>query len=454
MRNVLFIALFAAALTAADKQAPPAPGKPKAFTLPQHETYSLPNGMRVTLVPWGSLPVASVRASLDFGNINETKDQVWLTDFMAALMKEGAAGKSGAQLDRQAASFGGSLNFNAGDEMSSASMNCLGEFAPQAVSLLSDLLRKPDFPASEVERLRGDLLRRIVVERSQPQTLASELFAKMIYGDHPFGRPYPSQELVKSYTLDQIKHYYGANLGAKRTHLYVAGQFDATAVKDAIGKAFGDWAAGPDPVRRPPPLHPQKTLVLLDRPKAEQSNLLIGLPVAANPAHSDYVPFQVVDALLGGAFFSRITSNIREDKGYTYSPYSYIDSHRGSAIWIEGADVTTNVTGESIKEILKEVNRMRQEPPSEKELQAVKNALVGQFVLQNASPGGLISGLIMTEEYSLGDDWLSNYVQKVSGVTRADVQRLSETMLDPNKMTIVVVGDKEKIDKSLEPYRN
>jgi predicted Zn-dependent peptidase len=156
----------------------------------------------------------------------------------------------------------------------------------------------------------------------------------------------------------------------------------------------------------------------------------------------------------GWRLLSRITSNIREDKGYTYSPYSYIDSHRGSAIWIEGADVTTNVTGESIKEILKEVNRMRQEPPSEKELQAVKNALVGQFVLQNASPGGLISGLIMTEEYSLGDDWLSSYVQKVSGVTRADVQRLSETMLDPNKMTIVVVGDKEKIDKSLEPYRN
>jgi zinc protease len=207
-------------------------------------------------------------------------------------------------------------------------------------------------------------------------------------------------------------------------------------------------------VRRPPPLRPQKTLVLLDRPKAEQSNLLIGLPVAANPAHPDYVPFQVVDAMLGSAFFSRITSNIREDKGYTYSPGSYIDSHRGSAIWIEGADVTTNVTGESIKEILKEVNRMRQEPPSERELQAVKNALVGQFVLQNASLGGLISGLIMTEEYGLGDDWLSNYVQKVTGVTRADVQRLSETMLDPNKMTIVVVGDKEKIDKSLEPYRN
>src|ERR1022692_222067 len=156
MRNVLFLAWFAAALTAADKQAPPAPGKPKAFTLPQHETYSLPNGMRVTLVPWGSLPVASVRASLDFGNINETKDQVWLTDFMAALMKEGAAGKSGAQLDRQAPTPGGSLNFNARDEMSSASMNCVGEFAPQAVSLLSDLLRKPDFPASEVERLRGD----------------------------------------------------------------------------------------------------------------------------------------------------------------------------------------------------------------------------------------------------------------------------------------------------------
>jgi len=455
MRSVLLIAVFAAAaLIADDKQAPPAPGQPKPFKLPPHESYELPNGMKVTLVPWGSLPVASVRASLDLGNINESKDQVWLANFTAALMKEGAAGKSGAQLAREAASLGGELNLDADLELSRASMNCLSEFAPKAVRLLSELLLQPDFPSSEVERLRADLLRRIAVERSMPQILAGEAFARTVYGEHPFGRLYPTPDLVKSYTLAQIKQFYAVNFGARRAHLYIAGQFDAPAVKEAIRKAFSGWAPGPVPLRLPPSAKPQKNFVLLDRPKSEQSSLLIGLPVAANPAHPDYIPFQVVDSMLGGAFFSRITSNIREDKGYTYSPYSFIDSHRGCAVWAEGADVTTNVTAESIKEIFKEIARMRQEPPSEKELQAVKNALTGGFILRNASPGGVISELIMTEQYGLGAEWLNRYVQSVNAVTRADVQRLAETMLDPGKLTIVVVGDKEKIDASLAPYKD
>lgn len=452
MRNLSLFLFVAVISVAAEKQAPPAPGNPKPFAIPAHETYSLSNGMRVTLVPWGSLPVAAVRASLDFGNINESKDEVWLSDFTTALMKEGAAGKSGAQLAQEAAAMGGGLNAGAGLEQSVASLNCLSEFAPQAVELLSDLLRKPDFPASEVERLRGDLLRRIAVDRSQPQVLASEAFAKTVYGDHPYGRLYPAPEQIRSYTLDRIKRHYAANFGAKRTHLYVAGQFDAAAVKAAIAKSFASWAAGPEPVRLPPSLAARKSFVLIDRPKAEQSSLAIGLPIGVTPAHGDYFAFQVTDSLLGGSFASRITSNIREDKGYTYSPYSAVDSHRGSGVWYESADVTTKVTAESIREIFKEVERLRKEPPTAKELQAIKNALTGIFVLRNASPGGVIQSLILAEQYGLPGEWLNTYVQKLNAVTRADVQRMAESLLNPAKMAIIVVGDKEQIGTSLEPY--
>ncbi len=450
---ILTILLISHAAQAADKQAPPAPGTPKPFVIPAHEDYALENGMKVTLVPWGSLPVASVGANIEMGNINESKDQTWLADFTAALMKEGAAGKKGDDLAREAASLGGSLNFGAGSEESYASLNCLSEFAPRAISLMSELLLKPDFPPSEVERIRANLLRRIAVDHSNPQTLAQEAFAKAIYGDHPYGRLYPTESQVKGYSLDQIRKFYSSNFGARRTHLFVAGQFDRNAVKSAVQKAFGEWTPGPDPVRLLPSLKAERKFVFLDRPKAEQSNLLIGLPVPANPSHPDYITFQVADAMLGGAFFSRITSNIREDKGYTYSPYSSLDTHRGCAVWVEAADVTTKVTADSIREILKEVSGMRKDAPSEKELQAVKNALTGQFVLGNASPGGVIQQLITTEKYGLGDAWLNTYVQKLSAVTRADVQRISESMLDPDKMTIVVVGDKAVIDQSLEPWK-
>jgi predicted Zn-dependent peptidase len=171
-----------------------------------------------------------------------------------------------------------------------------------------------------------------------------------------------------------------------------------------------------------------------------------------NPSHQDWVALEVTDALLGGAFGSRITANIREDKGYTYSPFSSIESHPGVASWVETADVTTKVTGESIKEIFKEIDRLRKEAPPADELRGIQNNLAGIFVVQNASRTGVIGRLAFVDQYGLGDSYLSSYVKRVMAVTPADVQRIANQHLTPDSMTLVVVGDVKTVKEQLATW--
>lgn len=451
-RVVLFMAALAAAVHGEAKEMPPAGGTPKPFSVPARETFTLSNGMRVSLVPYGSIPVVALSARVAFGNANERANEVWLADLYWALVKEGAGPRNGIQIAEEAARMGGQLDTSAGTDNSQASIQVLSEFAGDAVRLLADVLQRPTLPASELERLRADMLRRVTVERSQPQPLAEEAFAKAVYGDHPYGRVYPTETMVKSYSLEQVKTFGRNNLGARRTHLYVVGQFPA-GLKKTITEAFEGWAAGPEVVRNPPKVEGKKQLVLIDRPGSEQSTLKVGLPVPVQPAQGDYIPLLVTDSILGGSFASRITSNIREQKGYTYSPHSAVSTRYHWADWTENADVTTAVTAASLKEIFGEIERMRKEAPPQAELQGIQNYMTGLFVLRNSAHFGIIGQLAFADSQGLGDDYLNTYVQKVNKVQRSDVQRVTESYLDPGKMTIVVVGDKAKIDESLKPYR-
>jgi predicted Zn-dependent peptidase len=449
--SVLICALIVATLARA-KEAPPPGGIPKPFLIPKRETLTLKNGMKVSLIPYGSVPVATFSARVAFGNANEAAGEVWMADLLWSLVKEGAGDRNGIQLAEEAARMGGQLNTTAGPDNSQVSIEVLSEFAPDAVRLLADVLRRPTLPASELERLRADLLRRLTVELSQPQPQAEQAFAKALYGDHPYGRIYPTEVMLKGYTIDQVRSFAHANLGARRTHLYIVGRFP-DGLRQTITEAFEGWAAGPEVKRNPPKVEAKKQFVLIDRPGAEQSTLKIGLPIPADPLHADYIPMLVADSILGGAFVSRITANIREDKGYTYSPFSTVTSRYHSANWAQNADVTTKVTAESLKEIFLEIDRMRKEPPTEAELKGIQNYMGGLFVLRNSSNMGIAGQLAFVDSQGLGEDYLNSYVQKVNAVKRSDVQRVTESYLNPGKMAIVIVGDKVKIEDSLKPYR-
>jgi predicted Zn-dependent peptidase len=183
-----------------------------------------------------------------------------------------------------------------------------------------------------------------------------------------------------------------------------------------------------------------------------QSTVIVGLPVV-DPSNPDYIPLRVMDSILGGSFGSRITSNIREQKGYTYSPSSVIGTHYRTATWSEVADVTTAVTGPSLKEIFYEIERLQKDPPTADELKGIQAYMSGIFVLQNSTRGGIIGQLSFADLHGLGPTYLQTVVQKINSVTTEQVQAIAKKYLDTSKMTVVVVGDKEKIADQIAPYQ-
>ncbi len=435
----------------AQKQMPPEGAPAKSFNLPASETYALPNGMKVTLVPYGIIPKAAVSIAVDAGSLNERGDRIGVSDLAGDLFKEGTASLSSQQLAENAARMGSTLQVSIGSDQSEFSMDVLQEFAPDAVQLLGDVLQHPRFPESEVTRLKNDLQRRIATELAEPQTVAEIRFRKLLYGNHPYGTILPTDDDAKKLTLQDVQEFYDANFGAQRAHIYVAGKFDTAAVKKAIAETFGNWVKGPAKLENVPSPKPNHVLDLTDRPGAPQSTLVLGLPVTP-PGTPDAIPLGVMNALLGGSFNSRITANIREQKGYTYSPYSEIARHYHTAYWAQHADVTTQFTGPSLKEIFGEVERLQKEPPSALELKGIQSYLSGVFVIQNSGRDALIGQLQYVDFQGLGADYLKNYVPKVNAVTTADVQNMAAKYIKPAEMTIVVVGDKAKISDQLAPF--
>jgi zinc protease len=439
-------------LIAQDREAPPPLGTPKPFAVPSGDTFTLKNGMKVTLAQYGAVPLVTVRADIAFGHANESSDQVWLSDLMAQLIAEGTTTRTAQQVANEAARMGGQLSVDIGADSSSATIEVLSEFTPDAVKLLADVLEHPLLPASELERVRGNLLRQLAVQLATPQAQANRVFAATLYPDHPYGRLFPTEDQLKRYAIDDVRKFSAANVGAQRTHLYVVGRFDP-AVEQTIQAAFENWNSGPPAKRDPPNAVAKAAMVVVDRPGAVQSTLRLGLPVAIAPADADYIPMQLTNALLGGSFTSRITNNIREQKGYTYSPFSQVVTRYHSSRWLESADVTTKFTGDSIREIYFEIGRLRKDPPSAAELKGIQNFMGGIFVLQNSSNQGIIGQLSFVDLHGLPEDYLKTYIQKVNAVSRADIQRITESYLTPGKMTLVVVGDKAKIEDSLKPFQ-
>jgi predicted Zn-dependent peptidase len=433
------------------KETPPEGGEPRDFRIPETRSFTLDNGMVVTLAPYGWLPKATVQLVVRAGNVNETADQVWLADLTGDLMMEGTASRSGSQIAEDAARIGGSVDVAVGPDETTVGGDALSEYAAELVALVGDIARNPAFPASELDRLAADRVRQLSIARSQPQQIALEKFRSLMYPDHPYGRIFPTEAMLEGYTIEDARAFHGANWGAARAHLYVSGRFDEAAVEAAVREAFAAWEAGPAPVLDVPKPVSERKIVLIDRPGAVQSTVYLGLPVA-DPSESDWIAQGVTNSLLGGSFNSRITTNIREDKGYTYSPFSQVSARYRDAYWVEVADVTTDVTGASLKEIFYEIDRLQSEPPSEEELRGIQNFMAGTFVLTNSSPSGIINVLRFLDLHGLDRSYLTGYVQDVYAVTPEEVSRIAREALDDERMLIVIAGDEAVITDQVRPY--
>jgi zinc protease len=432
---------------AAGRESPPPLGTPHPFALPAKVELRLANGFATTLVPFGSVPKVTITLVLRTGNIDDGP-KAGLADLAAELLKEGAGDRDAAGLARYAAEMGGALEVGASTEQTSLSLDVLEERAADAIAVLADVLRRPHLPATELPRLKANMQRQTAIARSQPQGIAGETYARLLWGETPYGRAFPTDAEIAALTLDDVREFVARQYGAARAHLYIAGRFDRQAVERALQASFGDWTVGPAATRALPAGSRARAVRLIDRPDAAQSTILLGLPVPG-PATPGFMRLSVANVLFGGSLLSRLDQNLREDKGYTYGASSRITPYAGFAAWTLATDVNAPDTAAALGEIFKELALLRTEPPAADELRRIQNYRAGTFVIGASSRGGLLGQLAFLDLEGLPDTWLTDYVLHLYAVTPADVRAAAADYLDPSAMTLVIVGDLAKIAPAL-----
>lgn len=430
----------------APREAPPPLGTPRDFQLPAKTEFALDNGVGVTLVPFGTVPKATVMVVLRTGNIDDPRTGV--ADLVGEMLKEGAAGQSAADVARLAADMGGSLDVGVGADQTTIALDVLGERAPEALALAADVIRRPTLPESELPRLKANIARQVAVARSSPQAIAGEAYARLLWGDHPYGRSLPTDADIESYSIGDVREFVARNFGAARAHVYVGGRFDRAAVEASVRAAFGDWAQGAPPTVNPPTGTRTAQVQLIDRPDAAQSTIMLGGPTIG-PTAPDYLPLVVTNTLLGGGLISRLDQNLREDKGWTYGVSTRISPYYRAAAWTMSADVNTPDTAPALRETYREIAKLQAEPPSVEELRRIQNYRAGTFVIGASSRGGLLGQLAFLNLHGLPDEWLTDYVKNVYAVTPEQVSAATRQHVDPDRMTLVVVGDLKQIGEDV-----
>jgi zinc protease len=438
---------FLAAAAFAQQAAPPPPAPPRPIAWPAITEKKLANGLTVVLAPLPNVP----KINLELVMLSEGGKG--LAQLAGRVALEGTATRTSKQLKEELRSIGGAMSANVDSDATTISASSLAELAPRLLDLVSDVVRNASYPKSEVDLAKANLASEIEEERSSPDFVAGEQMAKAIFGAHPYGFTVSEPGDVAKITREQLKQYAAAHYLPNQSYLVIVGDFQPAEMSATAEKAFAEWKRGTPPVANiPPPAKRQKRqIIFVDRPGSVQSTILIG--ALAPPRKSDdYIALRTASTILGGAFYSRLTRNIRESKGYTYSPYSLADLRRMAGSFVAEAAVRNEVTGATILEMLYELDRMRVLPVTDEELASAKTYSVGTMELEIETQAGLAGRIATIYKYDLHHDFLQTFRDKMQKLTAADIERAAAKYFDTYRGAVVVVGDHSKVGGQVIPF--
>ena len=430
----------------------PAPTAPRSYRFPVFERVTLPNGLRLAVAPVSKLPLVTVAAVVDAGASTEREGQHGVAALTAQLLLEGAAGLDGAALIERFERIGTSADAHADWDAATVLLTVLAERLPDALALVRDLLRAPDFPEREVARLKEERLAELLQLRTEPRALADEQFARAVYAPTaryatPAGGDAPS---VRGLTRDLVHGFHAQRYRPATTTLVFAGDVSVERATGLAMELFGDWrgeraAESARAVDVSPPTRLVRVVVKADAPQSEVRVGHAGLP----RLHPDYFGATVMNAVLGGLFSSRINLNLLEVHGYTYGAFSTFQWRRAAGPFMIQTAVKTAVTGAAVREILHEIERMRSATISADELTLATSYLDGVFPIRYETTAAIATALSNLVIHGLPDDFYDEYRTRVREVTTQDVLRAAQQHLHPDQLRIVVVGDSGVIAEPL-----
>ncbi|MGB7848747.1 MAG: pitrilysin family protein [Candidatus Acidiferrum sp.] len=436
--------------TKAPEVATAAPGlvRERSVTWPKRTRARLSNGLQVVLAEAHSIPKFHGELFFRAGEALVSDRSVGLAELTATVVRTGTAKRTSRQIEEGLRRLGADLGASAGQDSSAISFAGLSEFAEPLLQLVNELSREASFPEAEFERERRQKLEEVKLERTSPGFLAGERLRKVLFGAHPYARISPTEEQVAAYKREDLGDVYREIYTPGNALLVLVGDFDPQAMLKITEKIFGNWA-GKKPAAKeaaaPPELRGRR-VYLVHNPGSVQTQVLLGCR-AITRKHPDWIRLGLVNSLYGGAFNSRLVMNIREDKGYTYSPRSGVTPLRQHGYFSVSAAVRNDVVAASLTEMFYELDKLRSLPVPAPELADAQNYLTGLFSMGLATQEGLLSQFSTVELHELPEDYLETYRDKVRAVTSADLLATARKYFDSANLQIVVVGDRAQIEE-------
>jgi zinc protease len=430
----------------ADRAAVPALSPERPVAWPKRTVRTLPNGLEVVLAESHTFPKISAQLYFRSGNAVVADHAPGLAELTASVVRTGTVSRTSRQVEEDLRRMGADLGTHAGADSSSIGISGLAEFSSGLLALVADLARHASFAENEFERERRRKLEELKIERTTPGFLASERLRRVLFGPHPYAIIAPTEAQLSAYHLEQLKDYYGQHYTPANALLIVVGDFSSAELMVVIENAFGNWnAAQPALESVPsPPKHLGRRVYLVHLPGTVQTQIIVG-NLAITRHDRDWYALVLANAIYGGAFHSRLVANIREQKGYTYSPRSAATPLRQHGFFAASAAVRNEVVAASLAEIVYEMDRMRSLPVTAEELESARNYLAGVFSLGVATQDGLLSQLSTQYLDRLPEDYLETYRERIRALTAEDVLRAARRHFDSANAQIVLVGDREQI---------
>jgi predicted Zn-dependent peptidase len=416
----------------------------RKLALPKMSERTLDNGLTVIAIRRPSVPLVELRLRIPFAKANLARG-----DVLSQALLAGTETMSEVQIAAELQQVGGALNANTDPDRLLISGNGLISGLPRLLEILADVLQGAAYPADEVTTERDRLADRIQVALNQPGHLSRVALLKKVYGSHPYAIQTPTIEQVKAVRPTVLRTLHGERLRPDGATLVLVGDLTPEKAIDSVAAALSGWTGEAKPVTLPPiPHFGGGPITVADRPTSVQSSIRVALP-AVGRTHEDFPALALANLIFGGYFSSRWTENIREDKGYTYSPHSGIEHSVAGSILTLSADVATEVTAPALVETYYELGRLASLAPKEDELEQARQYAIGTLLLGMATQSGLATLASMYSGYGLRLDYLVDYSAKLAATTRDQVADAAARYLAPTKAVTVVLGDADKIDTSL-----
>ena len=440
-----------------DRSRLPVPGPDRPFHFPRIARRTLPNGLELRAVTHSAVPVISIVLLVPGGSSADPADRHGLVSITAGLMDEGSRGQSALEVADRVARIGGDLDLEVGADAVVVALTTLDRFYEPGLALVHEIVSAPNLAADDFNRIRNRRLERLRQIKDHAGAMAERAFARVLYGDHPYGHlGLGTTASLTATTVDETRWLQAALFFPQGATLVVVGDRPVDELLEMAANTFGDWRAVSSPMAidravalAPPPSTPLAKLGVVSRPGAAQSELRIG-HVCAPRATPDYHALLMLNTILGGQFVSRINLNLREAKGYTYGVRTGFDLRRGIGPFVMQTSVGTDVTVPAVREALNEIRDISSTRPATADELSLGFATVSKGYPRGFETASQVArSVAQLALHGLPDSYFEDFIPRLAQVTAADLSRVAKQYLDLEKMTTLIVGDLDKIAPSL-----